>query len=225
MSSILKHCCCFNHCQSADYCGTMCISSCVTSVTKNTSDGKTRAAWCSGWSIQMGWHVSGETTRWASRSLWCIKHRKLNTHMETQILRDLDDVWSLLQNRDNMTYEKMSRALRHYYKLNIIKKERGQKLLFRSLSFLFVIQFLYSPHRKTCRFIVIVSCLASIRFLKLPQDIRKQQIDPAESPEHTPPEDREFPDSSPVHEFSEDHFEVSPDRASPQTPPAGAPVR
>lgn len=33
-----------------------------------------------------------------------------------------------------MTYEKMSRALRHYYKLNIIKKERGQKLLFRSLS-------------------------------------------------------------------------------------------
>ena len=38
------------------------------------------------------------------------------------------------QNRHNMTYEKMSRALRHYYKLNIIKKERGQKLLFRSLS-------------------------------------------------------------------------------------------
>lgn len=32
-----------------------------------------------------------------------------------------------------MTYEKMSRALRHYYKLNVIKKERGQKLLFRSL--------------------------------------------------------------------------------------------
>lgn len=35
------------------------------------------------------------------------------------------------QNRMNMTYEKMSRALRHYYKLNIIKKEPGQKLLFR----------------------------------------------------------------------------------------------
>lgn len=30
-----------------------------------------------------------------------------------------------------MTYEKMSRALRHYYKLNIIKKEPGQRLLFR----------------------------------------------------------------------------------------------
>lgn len=37
------------------------------------------------------------------------------------------------QNRVNMTYEKMSRALRHYYKLNIIKKEPGQKLLFRFL--------------------------------------------------------------------------------------------
>lgn len=37
----------------------------------------------------------------------------------------------LLQNRTNMTYEKMSRALRHYYKLNIIRKEPGQRLLFR----------------------------------------------------------------------------------------------
>ncbi|XP_069382647.1 transcription factor ETV7 isoform X4 [Paralichthys olivaceus] len=44
-------------------------------------------------------------------------------------------LWGNHKNRDNMTYEKMSRALRHYYKLNIIKKERGQKLLFRSLSF------------------------------------------------------------------------------------------
>lgn len=43
-----------------------------------------------------------------------------------------------LQNRENMTYEKMSRALRHYYKLNIIKKERGQKLLFRSRLYSFL---------------------------------------------------------------------------------------
>ncbi|XP_064029876.1 transcription factor ETV7 isoform X3 [Pogoniulus pusillus] len=35
--------------------------------------------------------------------------------------------------RANMTYEKMSRALRHYYKLNIIRKEPGQKFLFRFL--------------------------------------------------------------------------------------------
>ncbi|XP_033485681.1 transcription factor ETV7 isoform X2 [Epinephelus lanceolatus] len=96
-------------------------------------------------------------------------------------------LWGNHKNRDNMTYEKMSRALRHYYKLNIIKKERGQKLLFR--------------------------------FLKLPQDVKKPQADPAESPGHTPPQDGDFPDGAPTHEFSEDHFEVSPDRASPQHPP------
>ncbi|KAI3357698.1 hypothetical protein L3Q82_016100 [Scortum barcoo] len=97
-------------------------------------------------------------------------------------------LWGNHKNRDNMTYEKMSRALRHYYKLNIIKKERGQKLLFR--------------------------------FLKLPQYGRKLQADPVESPENTPPRDGDFPESnSPTHVFSEDHFEVSPDRASPQPPP------
>ncbi|XP_029361584.1 transcription factor ETV7 isoform X1 [Echeneis naucrates] len=102
-------------------------------------------------------------------------------------------LWGNHKNRNNMTYEKMSRALRHYYKLNIIKKERGQKLLFR--------------------------------FLKLPQDIRKQQMDSAESSEGTPPPDQDFHNSSLTHEFSEDHFEVSPDRASPETPPTGTPVR
>ncbi|XP_008284349.1 transcription factor ETV7 isoform X2 [Stegastes partitus] len=102
-------------------------------------------------------------------------------------------LWGNHKNRDNMTYEKMSRALRHYYKLNIIKKERGQKLLFR--------------------------------FLKLPQDIKKQQVDTSASPEHTPPQDGDFADSSPIHDFSEDRFEVSPDRASPQPLLAGDPVR
>ncbi|KAM9445145.1 transcription factor ETV7 isoform 1-T1 [Clarias gariepinus] len=42
-------------------------------------------------------------------------------------------LWGNHKNRANMTYEKMSRALRHYYKLNIIKKESGQRLLFRFL--------------------------------------------------------------------------------------------
>ncbi|NXQ27192.1 ETV7 factor, partial [Alaudala cheleensis] len=45
----------------------------------------------------------------------------------------LAQLWGSHKNRMNMTYEKMSRALRHYYKLNIIKKEPGQKLLFRFL--------------------------------------------------------------------------------------------
>lgn len=43
----------------------------------------------------------------------------------------LAQLWGNHKNRGNMTYEKMSRALRHYYKLNIIKKEPGQKFLFR----------------------------------------------------------------------------------------------
>ncbi|XP_059904635.1 transcription factor ETV7 isoform X1 [Gadus macrocephalus] len=42
-------------------------------------------------------------------------------------------LWGNHKSRDNMTYEKMSRALRHYYKLNIIRKEPKQKLLFRFL--------------------------------------------------------------------------------------------
>ncbi|KAJ3585845.1 hypothetical protein NHX12_012253 [Muraenolepis orangiensis] len=46
-------------------------------------------------------------------------------------------LWGNHKSRDNMTYEKMSRALRHYYKLNIIRKEPKQKLLFR---------FLKTPH-------------------------------------------------------------------------------
>ncbi|XP_073708503.1 transcription factor ETV7 isoform X1 [Garra rufa] len=57
---------------------------------------------------------------------------------DTMIFRVVDPnglarLWGNHKNRANMTYEKMSRALRHYYKLNIIKKETGQRLLFRFL--------------------------------------------------------------------------------------------
>ncbi|XP_069930249.1 transcription factor ETV7 isoform X1 [Oryctolagus cuniculus] len=45
----------------------------------------------------------------------------------------LAGLWGKHKNRVNMTYEKLSRALRHYYKLNIIRKEPGQKLVFRFL--------------------------------------------------------------------------------------------
>ncbi|NWW46328.1 ETV7 factor, partial [Pedionomus torquatus] len=45
----------------------------------------------------------------------------------------LAQLWGNHKNRMNMTYEKMARALRHYYKLNIIRKEPGHKLLFRFL--------------------------------------------------------------------------------------------
>ena len=39
--------------------------------------------------------------------------------------------WGRVKNRKNMTYEKMSRALRYYYKMNIILKEPGKKLTYR----------------------------------------------------------------------------------------------
>uniref|UniRef100_A0A673LTE7 ETS variant transcription factor 6 n=1 Tax=Sinocyclocheilus rhinocerous TaxID=307959 RepID=A0A673LTE7_9TELE len=56
---------------------------------------------------------------------------------DTKVFRIMDPnglarLWGNHKNRTNMTYEKMSRALRHYYKLNIIRKEPGQRLLFRS---------------------------------------------------------------------------------------------
>uniref|UniRef100_UPI003AADAD4D transcription factor ETV7 isoform X2 n=1 Tax=Centroberyx gerrardi TaxID=166262 RepID=UPI003AADAD4D len=104
-------------------------------------------------------------------------------------------LWGNHKNRDNMTYEKMSRALRHYYKLNIIKKERGQKLLFR---------FLKTPqeirkHR--------ADPTESLEHTS-PQD--------GDSPEHTSPQDGDSPEHTPPHEFNEEQFEVSPEPASPQ---------
>lgn len=93
-------------------------------------------------------------------------------------------LWGNHKNRGNMTYEKMSRALRHYYKLNIIKKEPGQKLLFR--------------------------------FLKTPQDLKKQQVNLEESPEPSSPLDRDYMDPSPTRD--EHVFELSPENDTPQSP-------
>ncbi|XP_018424190.1 PREDICTED: transcription factor ETV7-like [Nanorana parkeri] len=42
-------------------------------------------------------------------------------------------LWGNHKNRPNMTYEKMSRAMRQYYKINLLQKESGQKLTFRFL--------------------------------------------------------------------------------------------
>ncbi|KAM6977799.1 transcription factor ETV7 [Aplochiton taeniatus] len=97
-------------------------------------------------------------------------------------------LWGSHKNRANMTYEKMSRALRHYYKLNIIKKEPGQKLLFR---------FLNTPRE--------------IR------KHRTDHLDPSKTPEQTLCPNGESPENTPSPEFNEDCLEISPDPSSPQS--------
>lgn len=97
-------------------------------------------------------------------------------------------LWGTHKNRANMTYEKMSRALRHYYKLNIIRKEPGQKLLFR---------FLKTPQE--------------IR------KHRTDYLDPSKSPEPTLSPSGESPENTPSPEFNEDCLEISPDPSSPQS--------
>ena len=43
----------------------------------------------------------------------------------------LADMWGQQKNRSNMTYEKLSRALRYYYRMNIIKKVQGKRLTYK----------------------------------------------------------------------------------------------
>lgn len=80
--------------QSADCSGTMCISCCVMTATRNTFDGKIQTAWCSGSSTPMGLHVSGGTTRLVLRSVF--QGWGTATHREgLKIVQDQDNVWSL----------------------------------------------------------------------------------------------------------------------------------
>ncbi|UYV76158.1 ELK3 [Cordylochernes scorpioides] len=44
-------------------------------------------------------------------------------------------LWGLRKNKNNMNYDKLSRALRYYYEKNIIKKVLGQKFVYRFVSF------------------------------------------------------------------------------------------
>ena len=55
---------------------------------------------------------------------------------EKRVFRIVDpaavaDMWGRQKNRNNMTYEKLSRALRYYYRTDILCKEPGQKLTYR----------------------------------------------------------------------------------------------
>ena len=44
-------------------------------------------------------------------------------------------LWGLRKNKNNMNYDKLSRALRYYYDKNIIKKVLGQKFVYRFVAF------------------------------------------------------------------------------------------
>ena len=44
-------------------------------------------------------------------------------------------LWGMRKNKQNMNYDKLSRALRYYYDKNIIKKVMGQKFVYRFVSF------------------------------------------------------------------------------------------
>lgn len=43
----------------------------------------------------------------------------------------LSRLWGIQKNRTNMTYEKLSRALRYYYRMDIIEKVPGRRLTYR----------------------------------------------------------------------------------------------
>ncbi|XP_066456203.1 transcription factor ETV7-like isoform X2 [Eleutherodactylus coqui] len=82
------------------------------------------------------------------RFLWDYLHKLLDDKRyescirwedkELKIFRVVDPnslaaFWGKHKNRPRMTYEKMSRALRQYYKINLLQRECGKRLTFRFL--------------------------------------------------------------------------------------------
>ncbi|XP_075703332.1 transcription factor ETV7-like [Rhinoderma darwinii] len=75
-------------------------------------------------------HKLLEDKRYESSIRWEDKELKIFRIVDPNKLAAF---WGNHKNRPNMTYEKMSRALRQYYKINLLKKEFGQRLTFRFL--------------------------------------------------------------------------------------------
>jgi len=65
---------------------------------------------------------AGDVIRWEDESLF--KFRVVDP-------RQLAERWGQEKGKAGMTYEKLSRALRYYYKTNILAKVRGQRLTYR----------------------------------------------------------------------------------------------
>ncbi|XP_052285696.1 ETS domain-containing protein Elk-1-like isoform X2 [Dreissena polymorpha] len=69
------------------------------------------------------------------------KHKELiqwtNNEGEFKLLNpeEVAHLWGQRKNKQNMNYDKLSRALRYYYDKNIIKKVMGQKFMYKFVSF------------------------------------------------------------------------------------------
>ncbi|XP_063401378.1 transcription factor ETV6-like isoform X2 [Mytilus trossulus] len=101
-------------------------------------------------SIQSAFQPLNNNTRPESgtecRLLWEFIHQLLQNPMFSQLVcwesekelifrinnpTGLAHMWGKQKNRTNMTYEKLSRALRYYYRMNIIKKVSGKRLTYK----------------------------------------------------------------------------------------------
>jgi len=61
---------------------------------------------------------------------WTSNDGEFKLHNSEEVAR----LWGLRKNKNNMNYDKLSRALRYYYDKNIIKKVNGQKFVYRFVS-------------------------------------------------------------------------------------------
>ncbi|CAG5103130.1 Oidioi.mRNA.OKI2018_I69.chr1.g630.t1.cds [Oikopleura dioica] len=69
----------------------------------------------------------------SSRDLisWTSKEGEFKLHQSEEVAR----LWGMRKNKNNMNYDKLSRALRYYYDKNIIQKVSGQKFVYRFVQF------------------------------------------------------------------------------------------
>ncbi|CBY30679.1 unnamed protein product [Oikopleura dioica] len=69
----------------------------------------------------------------SSRDLisWTSKEGEFKLHQSEEVAR----LWGMRKNKNNMNYDKLSRALRYYYDKNIIQKVAGQKFVYRFVQF------------------------------------------------------------------------------------------
>ena len=59
---------------------------------------------------------------------WTVRERGEFRLIKTGVVAQL---WGLSKNRTSMTYEKMARAMRYYYKMKILEKVPHKRLHFR----------------------------------------------------------------------------------------------